>query len=260
MKLNKTEKRALYVFILVIVIFLIYAFTLIALTWPISEISIDKSAVFGDSFGALTSIFSGLAFAGVIWTIMSQREELKITRDELKTQGFENAFFQMLKLHNEILNEITINQSNAIRPDSTSGRDCFVEFYDSLKIHYKAYKSIEGYGADDNLCLKDAYIEYWGKNGDKLAHYFRFLFNIFKFIDESNIDNKKFYSRLVRAQLSDQELAVIYYNTFSPYGIKFLKYIEEFQLMDNLKTSYLIDESHSNIHDVDIKFCELGKE
>lgn len=46
---------------------------------------------FGDSFGAVNALFSGLAFAGIIYTILLQRrelqlqrEELELTRDELK--------------------------------------------------------------------------------------------------------------------------------------------------------------------------------
>ena len=53
-----------------------YAMLIIYLTWPISEISINKAGVFGDSFGIITSLFSGLAFAGLIITILLQKEEL----------------------------------------------------------------------------------------------------------------------------------------------------------------------------------------
>ncbi|MEZ9741556.1 putative phage abortive infection protein [Vibrio splendidus] len=255
--MEKTEKIALGVFIGVVTIFIIYATSLIILTWPISEISINKSGVFGDSFGALTSIFSGLAFAGVVWTIVSQREELKVTRDELKNQGFENAFFQMLKLHNQIINEIdlvnTRKQEGVVR---TAGRDCFVTF---VKRFYEYYNVLN----EKNYTLKsetdrlyDSYSSFWDDNGHELAHYFRFLYNIFKFIDESNIENKKFYSRLVRAQLSDQELILIYYNSFGPYGKKFQHYIETFQLMDNLQKSYVIHESHMTLISDKVKFCD----
>lgn len=63
-----------------------YAAVLIGLAWPVSELSIDKSGVFGDSFGLLTSLFSGLAFAGLIITIVMQRDELAMQREELKLQ------------------------------------------------------------------------------------------------------------------------------------------------------------------------------
>lgn len=51
----------------------------------------NSAATLGDSFGALNTLFSGLAFAGVIYTILLQstelglqRKELKETKDELK--------------------------------------------------------------------------------------------------------------------------------------------------------------------------------
>lgn len=39
---------------------------------------------FGDMFGVVNSIFSGLAFAGVIYAILLQREDLALQREELK--------------------------------------------------------------------------------------------------------------------------------------------------------------------------------
>lgn len=42
-----------------------------------------ERGTFGDMYGALNSLFSGFAFAGVIITILMQMRELKLTRDEL---------------------------------------------------------------------------------------------------------------------------------------------------------------------------------
>ena len=44
----------------------------------------EAKGLFGDSFGALNSLFSGLAFAGVIIAILLQRNELKLQREELE--------------------------------------------------------------------------------------------------------------------------------------------------------------------------------
>ncbi|WP_269533277.1 hypothetical protein [Chitinimonas sp. BJYL2] len=102
--------------------FLGYAATIIYLTWPISEFTIAKSGTFGDSFGALTSLFSGLGVAGLLATIFLQREELKLnrkeleeTRKEIQLQNqtfhrarFEDAFYQMLTLYKENLRELSI--------------------------------------------------------------------------------------------------------------------------------------------------------
>ena len=49
----------------------------------------EKSGTFGDTFGALNALFSGLAFAGVITTILIQKSELKNQRIELQLQRIE---------------------------------------------------------------------------------------------------------------------------------------------------------------------------
>ncbi len=43
----------------------------------------QNSGVFGDTFGAINSLFSGLAFAGLLYTIFLQSRELKLQREEL---------------------------------------------------------------------------------------------------------------------------------------------------------------------------------
>ena len=87
----------------------------------------DSVGTFGDKFGAINALFSGLAFAGLIMTLVlqkeeleAQREELKQTREELegqkkefeiqnktlKCQRFENTLFNMLSLQQEIISNL----------------------------------------------------------------------------------------------------------------------------------------------------------
>ena len=44
----------------------------------------DKQGQFGDTFGALTALFSGFAFAGMITAIVLQTKELGFQREELE--------------------------------------------------------------------------------------------------------------------------------------------------------------------------------
>jgi len=46
---------------------------------------------FGDLFGSVNALFSGLAFAGLIYAILLQRHELALQRTELKLQRQEMA-------------------------------------------------------------------------------------------------------------------------------------------------------------------------
>ncbi len=80
-------------FILGGVVFVVasYATFLLWVTWPISSLTIGQAGVFGDSFGIITSMFSGLAFAGMIITILLQREELGLQREELRETRLEIA-------------------------------------------------------------------------------------------------------------------------------------------------------------------------
>jgi len=56
------------------------------LLWPIKN-----RGEFGDMFGAVNALFSGLAFAGLIFTIHVQRKELSLQREELRLQREEQA-------------------------------------------------------------------------------------------------------------------------------------------------------------------------
>lgn len=50
-----------------------------------------ERGTFGDMFGAVNALFSGLAFAGVIYAIYLQREELELQREELRSTRLELA-------------------------------------------------------------------------------------------------------------------------------------------------------------------------
>ncbi|MFR9720154.1 hypothetical protein ACL00X_12430 [Aeromonas diversa] len=78
---------------------------------------------FGDVFGSLNTLFSGLAFAGIILSIRLQSKELEETRNEMKRQSdqftkqsvvlnkqnFESTFFQMLSFNNQIRAGVEFN-------------------------------------------------------------------------------------------------------------------------------------------------------
>lgn len=82
---------------------------------PPAETSAQARGLFGDQFGAVNSLFSGLAFAGIIITILLQRRDLIHTRTafELQTkstdqQRFDNTFFNLIALHNDIIKNLDV--------------------------------------------------------------------------------------------------------------------------------------------------------
>ena len=82
-----------------------------------------------------------------------------------------------------------------------------------------------------------------------LGHYYRHLFQTVKFVvsqDEKRVDysQKRNYLRILRAQLSDQEQEMLYYNWLSGYGAAWENGINQFftdyRMIHNLKKNVLL--------------------
>lgn len=109
-----------------ILFFLIGIVFLWALGWWYPLKFQNDPGVFGDMFGAVNSLFSGLAFAGLIYTIFQQRQEIKILSNEYKDnnkhfetqnslmqrQNEETFLFKLLEQLSILLNEIEIKDKN----------------------------------------------------------------------------------------------------------------------------------------------------
>jgi hypothetical protein len=69
---------------LVVISVVFIAQVIFTLAVMMSPLSWPDSSAFGEMFGGLNTLFSGLAFAGVIYAILLQRRELRLQRLELE--------------------------------------------------------------------------------------------------------------------------------------------------------------------------------
>jgi len=83
-----------------------------------------------------------------------------------------------------------------------------------------------------------------------LGHYVRTLYHIFKFVKESDIPaiDKRRYTSLARAQLSADELVLLFYNCLAPVGAKFKPLVEEFGLFEHLDKNTLFENGHDKLY------------
>ena len=102
------------------------------LAWFVCQ---DDQNEFGDSYGMLNSVFSGLAFAGVIVTVWMQKSELKDQREELKLQREEfivnrmtNIVYKQIELFENNHSPFTIEHNSK---HEQSGRRAFAKIIDS---------------------------------------------------------------------------------------------------------------------------------
>ncbi len=228
---------------------------------------------FGDFLGgALNPILGFLSLLALLMTLAIQNRELSISSRELansaralaeqskalKLQNFERTFFELVRLHHSIVSGIDLRNNQA--QVTAQGRDCFRIFFDTRLKRW--HNDMVGQLAAQPP-LKIAQEAYWGFYGDnqhEIGHYFRNLYRVFKFIDESTVfqedteglfggnffgesagAKKKQYASIMRAQLSSFELALLFYNALHPVGEKFKPLIEAYALFENMRLEQLFN-------------------
>lgn len=244
----------------------------------------EKRGQFGDMFGAVNALFSGLAFAGLIITLILQRRELSLQRDELeqtreelknqreefekenetlKYQRFENLFYNMLNLQQEIVAGLRYEYDEEqivtvpIGPDNSpvqdkrkinrvvTGREVFRYTFESAEIyltkrdHFNQRIVVNGYRGYLKVQGLSEYDETWIPT--IFDHYFRHLYKIIQFVDAQGFSFEEAYKyvALLRGTLSRYELVWIYYNALNPEFHKFQELIEKYSLLKNLRTDLL---------------------
>ena len=233
----------------------------------------DVRGQFGDLFGSVNALFSGLAFAGLVITIIQQRHDLQLQRqainqskkdinqqnETMKIERFENTFFKMLEVQQSIVNDLYATDSHTewvkqdapngistkeiLTKDEYRGRNLF--YYVFVLCNHKLANQIFPY--DTSASGLSEVIKFRGKacfddymTTTMFDHYFRHLYTILKFIEENDWlgETKQYqYATFVRATLSRYELVMLYYNGF--FHPKMMKMMERYCLLNNIRTELL---------------------
>lgn len=201
-----------------------------------------------------------IAFLGQKLQLLNQQEELVLNREELQAtrlefeqqnetlrkQRFENTFFQLLKFHHDIVEAIDLRSVGGSQ--HSIGRSAFEVMYLALKNIYNQHPTRLSLTPDQ--IIKFVYRDFFKKYQPFVGHYFRSLYNIVKFVHLSGIPDpdKKIYTNLIRAQLSSNELLLLFYNCLSDVGQKFHEWVEYYNLLKTAPTNELLDSSHKTFY------------
>jgi hypothetical protein len=194
---------------------------------------------FGDYVGGLLNpTFAFLALLALLATLSLQMRELRHSVQELansadalakqnetlRLQTFEGTFFQTLRLHNDIVASMEIPSPHL------KGRSCFQHYADELLHILKSEGATEHAG---NAAI--IYGHFYREHQAALGHYFRLLYNLIKLVDLTPDIDRRFYTNLVRAQLSSAELILLFYNCISEMGQdKFKALVEKYALLKTI--------------------------
>lgn len=182
---------------------------------------------------------------------------LQLTQN--RTQQFENTLFNLLEMFNGIVSQMNhtyhIESALEVKNISSSGRSVFNEaasqLYDIMENPISTTNVDEVIGQTrDNVMIFEArkrvaqnyhkdYYRYFEVN---FNHYFRTLYHIFKYIDQSDLigeDRKAYYSTIVRAQLSQNELLAVMFNLIIyDYGYPaFMQLDKKYDVLQNFDHS-----------------------
>lgn len=231
---------------------------------------------FGDQFGAVNALFSGLAFTGLIYTIILQRRDLELQRNDLKLQReelaltrqemeeqtaefekqnetlriqrFENTFFNMLSQFQEVVNNLSVSARVKGENVVLTGRESFQELFERAVVYIPnpqrdgKFVGIRGMKAVLDTYGLEGYVN--SEAPTQFDHYFRLLYRILKFVKTSPLINRfedeYEYTSILRATLSRYELVWLYYNGLT-YGKNKLKpLIERYAMLKNLRKDFLV--------------------
>jgi len=244
------------VFIGVLGLWVFFSFGAIFLSSDLSfsimpDMSLGNMGTFGDSFNVLTSLFTGLAFAGVIVSVILQTTELRDARIEfrrqaeaLELQQVDNKFFQMLDELNNLVGRLKYGKSD-------TSLECFSPLADR---------------ASENFIRKEEFIEKFKDfNNDyelNFKYYFINLYQVIKYINnnikvsddyKSDLDydekvkkvevQEKEYINIVRAQQTKHQLKLLFFNCIGviPFsGEKYKKLAEKYALFEHIRYADLV--------------------
>lgn len=179
-------------------------------------------------------------------------------------QNFSNNFFRLIEMQHKIRDGIVeevdqISSRASKKGDSKSyGKDFFDDLaericfdYVNLPLNYKSDDMIVGFPdmynrspatkikvqnkiGRDKLC--DIYDYYFHVHQSDIGHYFRNLYYIIKYADDSNFSSsfKRTHIRILRAQLSNYEILLLAYNCLNVYGERFYHLVEKYELLKSL--------------------------
>lgn len=216
----------------------------------------SKSGQSGDMFGSVNALFSGLAFAGLISTLIMQRSELELQRRELELsrqefalQRFENTLFGLIKQLNDHVASLDRSYSSRSQGEivyvTKRGRevikDIASELPDQLYTERQFVFTTNSKPPEKKQRTLQQQHDEFRDQFDKsyepdFAPYMRVLYGIFRHIDLAGIpeDRKKMYSRIARANLSSAEIKFIMFDCCSGVGVDFRNWIEKYGLLKHL--------------------------
>lgn len=206
----------------------------------------------GDAFGGLNALFAAVAGAFVAWAGYLQNQSLKQARaayeEERKArqkQEFESTFFKMLELSRALAERIESRNLREYvylgKPQPSRKHGAAALDHLAASIATNAQSNFANDPHRQATLLVSLYGEHvYAKQPSALGPFFRLLFQLFKVIEESGLDEaiQIRYANIARGQLSEGTSFLLALNGLAPRGRRFVRYIEKYGLLEHMHSVY----------------------
>lgn len=148
----------------------------------------------------------------------------------MNVQRFNDLFFRLIDLYRELTNDLRIIGNE--KDKACKGKDSFDYWRNSV---YKKINPTQDFNRINKQIIED-YQNFYDLNRNSLGAYFRVLYRLLELIDTSDISTKekRDYGKILRAQLYESELFVLFYNSQIEKGEKLGKYLWKYHILKHL--------------------------
>lgn len=182
---------------------------------------------FGDFFGGiLVPILTALSVILLTKTLISQIQSNSLISDSNNLTQFNELFKILLEEYHSTIKEYTHGNNQ--------GKDALKQLMDGF------FEDVNDDlpQVDQHKNAMEKFEKFYAKYLPIASLHFKILYRIFSLVEESNIPDlrKKEVVKIIRCQLSEQELFFLRYNAFSSYGEKMQDLINKYNILKHLQT------------------------
>ena len=213
----------------------------------------------GDFFSGTVGVFlSFVSTVLVICTIWQQNKQFKLAQEEQRQGRFEIAFYNLVGMIDKTRQASEMTMAKETDDKITSLIGCYNSFREYVKgkeepIDQNSSKT-EIQNQKEELGL--LYERFVNSNQCYISFYFRFIYNAVMFVvteykkDKNGENTIKRYLNVLQSQMPDEELALLFYSSFSNFAkdsdgrLSFQGILDQYNFFQNIGKGILLDESH----------------
>ena len=222
---------------------------------------------FGEFISGTVGILFTLTATFFLFVSMAeQRQQMYEARQDNERSRYESTYFNMLAMLDNVMKSVdkNIKMSNSRKIESIN------EYYLQIKEEYERSKKanseisnlIQELSGKDSCSIRvqklkestaDIFEQAVKELNCNVGYFYRYIYNTIMYVEETEIVDdvkKKQYLNILKAQLSDEALALIMYDAISKFGQnkdgfnKFRDVLDRLNFLENIQESVLLERCH----------------